>query len=378
MSVRSLPAALLLLAGLMVAPHQAAAQGGPMPVEVASPLIERIVDWDEFTGRFEAVGRVELRARVSGYLNLKMFEDGKIVEAGDVLYVIDPRPFEAELASAQAQVSAAKAEQTRADIELQRAQELRANNTVAQTTVDQRLADKLRADAEVAIAEAAVRTAELNLDDTEVKAPFTGRISESAVDVGNLVTSGETVLATIVSTDPIHLSFTASEADFLKYSRLNLQGQRPSSRNAPNEVQAKLADEDEWSWIGRMDYVANEINPNAGTITGRAVFDNPDGILTPGLFARLRLIGSGAYDALLVPDAAILSDQDRKIVMLVDQEGTVRAQVVTLGPLYRGLRVIRSGITGEDRLVINGVQRARPGGQVVPQEAQIAFPDATN
>ncbi|MEM1277322.1 MAG: efflux RND transporter periplasmic adaptor subunit [Pseudomonadota bacterium] len=356
----------------------AQAQMGPLPVDVASPLVEKIVDWDEFTGRFEAVERVELRARVSGYLQRKEFDDGKFVQQGDVLYVIDPRPFQAEYASTVAQVAAAKAEQTRAEIELIRARDLLERNTVAQTTVDQRLAEKLRADAEVAIAEASVRSALLNIEFTEVTAPFTGRISESAVDVGNLVTSGETVMATIVSTDPIHLSFTASEADFLKYTRLNLEGARPSSRTTANQVQAKLLDEADWSWIGEMDYVANEINPNAGTITGRAVFANPDGVLTPGLFARLRLIGSGEYDAILIPDAAILSDQDRKIVMTVDGEGVVSPKIVTLGPLYRGLRVIRTGLTAEDKIVVTGVQRARPGGKVVPQAIELTFPDATN
>ena len=375
MSLLRLPA---FAVSMILAASAAHAQFGPLPVDVASPIVEKIVDWDEFTGRFEAMERVELRARVSGYLQRIEFEDGKFVQKGDVLYVIDPRPFQAEYASTVAQVAAAKAEQTRADIELTRAQELRDRQTVAQTTVDQRLAEKLRADAEVAVAEAAVRSALLNIEFTEVTAPFTGRISESAVDVGNLVTAGETVLATIVSTDPIHLSFTASEADFLKYARLNLSGDRPSSRKTANEVQAKLLDEREWTWTGNMDYVANEINPNAGTITGRALFDNPDGILTPGLFARLRIIGSGEYDAILIPDAAILSDQDRKIVMSVDGEGTVTPKVVTLGPLYRGLRVIRSGLTADDTIVVTGVQRARPGGQVVPQETQLTFPDATN
>ncbi|MEM9097678.1 MAG: efflux RND transporter periplasmic adaptor subunit [Pseudomonadota bacterium] len=363
---------------LVLLAASAQAQMGPLPVDVASPLVEKIVDWDEFTGRFEAVERVELRARVSGYLQRKEFDDGKFVQQGDVLYVIDPRPFQAEYASTVAQVAAAKAEQTRAEIELIRARELLERNTVAQTTVDQRLAEKLRADAEVAIAEASVRSALLNIEFTEVTAPFTGRISESAVDVGNLVTSGETVMATIVSTDPIHLSFTASEADFLKYTRLNLEGARPSSRTTANQVQAKLLDEADWSWIGEMDYVANEINPNAGTITGRAVFANPDGVLAPGLFARLRLIGSGEYDAILIPDAAILSDQDRKIVMTVDGEGVVAPKIVTLGPLYRGLRVIRTGLTAEDKIVVTGVQRARPGGKVVPQAIELTFPDATN
>ncbi|MEM8699522.1 MAG: efflux RND transporter periplasmic adaptor subunit, partial [Pseudomonadota bacterium] len=178
--------------------------------------------------------------------------------------------------------------------------------------------------------------------------------------------------------DPIHLVFTASEADFLKYSRLSIEGIRPSSRTSPNTVEAKLIDEETWAHIGTMDFVANEIDPNAGTITGRAIMENPDGILTPGLFARLRLIGSGEYEALMIPDSAVLSDQSRKIVMVVEGENTVAARVVKLGPLYRGLRVIREGLTAEDRVIVNGVMRARPGGQVVPEPVEIAFPEALN
>ena len=362
----------------LVAAVPAGAQQGPAPVDVAPPLVEMIVDWDEYTGRFEAVQRVELRARVSGYLQRVDFDDGEIVQKQDVLFQIDPRPFEAAYSRASAELAAAKAEQTRATTELERGRELVRSRTVSETTLDERIAAKLQADAQVDVAEAALRAAGLELEYTEVKAPITGRISDRRVDVGNLVNTGDTVLATIVSTDPIHLTFTASEADFLKYARLSIDGTRPSSRNEANEVQAKLIDEDTWSHTGKMDYLANEIDPNAGTITGRAIFSNPDGILTPGLFARLRLIGSGRYEALLIPEAAILSDQDSKIVMTVDEEGTVSPKVVALGPIYRGLRVIRSGLSAEDRVIVAGVQRARPGGKVVPEETEIAFPNGTN
>ncbi|MEM8699556.1 MAG: efflux RND transporter periplasmic adaptor subunit, partial [Pseudomonadota bacterium] len=234
-----------LIGGLSGSP--AWAQGGPMPVDVAPPRVETIVDWDEYTGRFEAVERVELRARVSGYLQQKLFRDGQKVSRGDVLYVIDPRVFDAEYARAAAQLASARAEQTRAATELERGEQLVRNRTVSETTLDDRIAVKLRADAEVAVAEAALRVAGLNLEFTEVKAPFDGRISDSRVDIGNLVSVGETVLATIVSTDPIHLVFTASEADFLKYSRLSIEGIRPSSRTSPNTVEAKLIDEETWA-----------------------------------------------------------------------------------------------------------------------------------
>lgn len=356
----------------------ATAQFGPLPVDVASPLSAEVVDWDEFTGRFEAVERVELRARVSGYLQRIEFEDGQLVERSDVLFVVDPRPFEAAYARAQAERQAAVAEQTRAAAELARGEELVRNRTLAESVLDERRAAKLQADAQVAIADAALRDAGLNLEFTEVKAPFAGRISDARVDLGNLVAGGDTVLATIVSTDPIHLVFTASEADFLKYSRLSQEGSRPSSRKASNEVQARLIDEEGWPHAGVMDFVANELDPDAGTITGRAIFDNADDLLTPGLFARLRLIGSGRYQALLLPDDAILSDQARKIVMTVGPDGVVTPKVVELGPLYRGLRVIRSGVSAEDKIVVNGVQRARPGGEVIPQDVEIAFPDAAS
>ncbi|MEM9736696.1 MAG: efflux RND transporter periplasmic adaptor subunit, partial [Pseudomonadota bacterium] len=275
-------AVIFLAAGLalgLAAPGLA--QQGPMPVDVAKPLVEEIVDWDEYTGRFEATERVELRARVSGYLQQTLFEDGAKVRRGDVLFVVDPRPFEAAYARAQGELRAAEAEQVRAVADLERTESLAATNTVAASNLDESRAIKLRADAEVAIAEAALREAGLNLEFTEVKAPFDGRISDARVDRGNLVSAGETVMATIVQTAPIHLVFTASEADFLKYARLAAEGTRKSSRTTANRVEARLLDETGWPHTGEMDYVANEIDPNAGTITGRALFENPGDLLTP-------------------------------------------------------------------------------------------------
>ena len=276
------------------------------------------MDWDEYTGRFEAVERVELRARVSGFLYRALFEEGQMVRKDDPLFLIDQRPFQVQHARAVAELQSAIAEQQRAQAQLTRAEELVRRQTGSASTLDERRAEKARADAEVAVAEAALQSAELDLDYTQIRAPFDGRISDSRVDTGNLVVDGETVLATIVSTDPIHLVFTASEADFLKYNRLSISGDRQSSRTSPNAVEARLLDEQGWPHRGHMDYVANEIDPNAGTITGRAIFENEDGILTPGLFARLRLIGSGEYEAMLVPDAAVLSDQSEKIVLIAD------------------------------------------------------------
>lgn len=344
----------------------AQAQAPAPPVTVAKPLAQKLIDWDEYTGRFEAVRRVELRARVSGYLRGVQFEDGQLVKAGEPLFVIDQRPFEIALARAEAELTAAQAEQSRAQAQLTRAENLVASRSGSESTLDDRLAEKLRADAQVQIAEAATKSAQLDLDYTVVRAPFNGRISDSRIDRGNLVAAGETLLATIVSTDPVHLRFTASEADFLKYSRLSLYGDRTDNGSSANEVQARLLDEEGWPHKGALDFVANELDPNAGTIEGRAVFANEDGLLTPGLFARLRLVGSREYEAVLVPDEAVLSDQARKIVMLVDAEGLVSAQVVTLGPLHQGMRVIRSGLSTEDTVVVKGVQRARPGATVTP------------
>ncbi|MEM8773636.1 MAG: efflux RND transporter periplasmic adaptor subunit [Pseudomonadota bacterium] len=348
-------------------------QQSALPVDVAKPIVRTIVDWDEYTGRFEAVERVEIRPRVSGYVKEIKFRDGQLVNKGDLLLVIDPRPFQTSVDSAKAQLAAAKAEQTRTSIELQRGQELVEKGTLSQQILDERVAAKLRADAEITIAEAAIRAAELNLEFTEVRAPFSGRISDRKVNIGGLVVENNTVLANLVSNDPIHLVFTGSEADFLKYSRLGLAGDRESSRTAANPVQARLIDEKGWPHVGVMNFVDNELDAGSGTIRARAVFENPNDFLTPGLFARLRVIGSGEYEALLLPDAAILSDQARKIVLVVDAEDTVSARVVELGPLHNGLRVIRSGIAPEDNVIVTGVLRARPGGKVIPQETTLTL-----
>ena len=349
------------------------AQQGPLPVEVAKPIVKKIVDWDEYTGRFEAVQRVEIRPRVSGYLEAVNFRDGQLVKKGDLLFRIDPRPFQTTLDSAKAQLEAAKADQNRTTVELQRGQDLVAKGTLSAQALDERLAAKLRADAQIAIAEAAIRAAELNVEFTEVRAPFAGRISDRKVNIGSLLVENTTALANLVSTDPIHLVFTGSEADFLKYSRLSLNGNRESSRDASNPVEARLIDEKGWPHRGVMNFVDNELDPNSGTIRGRAVFENPEDFLTPGLFARIRLIGSGEYEALLIPDKAILSDQASKIVLVVDDEDTVSAKVVELGKLHQGMRVIRSGIERTDRIIVNGVLRARPGGKVAPEEVPLSL-----
>ncbi|MEM9910783.1 MAG: efflux RND transporter periplasmic adaptor subunit [Pseudomonadota bacterium] len=348
-------------------------QQGALPVEVAQPLVRTIVDWDEYTGRFEAVQRVEIRPRVSGYIEEINFRDGQLVQKGDLLMKIDQRPFQTTLDSATAQLAAARAAQRRAAIELERGEELVESGALSVQVLDERLAAKLRTDAEIEIARAAIRAAELNVEFTEIRAPFSGRISDREVDIGGLVVENTTEIATLVSSDPIYLVFTGSEADFLKYSRLSVAASRQSSRTAQNPVEARLIDEQGWPHKGVMNFVDNELDPGSGTIRARAVLENSDDFLIPGMFARLRLIGSGEYEALLLPDEAVLSDQARKIVLVVNDEGVVDARIVELGPLHRGLRVIRSGISADDTVIVNGVLRARPGGQVVPEMTTLSL-----
>ena len=350
------------------------AERPPPAVDVARPLVKAIVEWDEYTGRFEAAQSVEIRARVSGYLDEVLFMEGQIVEQGQLLYVIDRRPFVAELARAQAQERRAKAQLDLADLKLKRGQTLVERRVISVDELDERKADRAVAFADLVAAQADVRLAELNLSFAEIKAPLSGRISDTQVDVGNLISGGSadsTLLTTIVSLDPIYFAFDASEADSLRYRRLKVESLRPSSRDTPNPVYVRLMDETDWTRRGEMNFVDNRQDPNSGTIRVRAVFENPDLLITPGLFGRLRLIGSNEYDAVLLPDEAILSDQSRKIVMTVDQEGLVSAKVVELGPIVDGLRVIRSGLSIEDRVVVRGVQRARPGQPVTPEAVTI-------
>lgn len=372
---RLLPA--VLLAALAApAPAQQARQGPP-PVDVATPLVETVTDHNIYTGRFEATERVALRARVSGYLDDIRFRDGDIVEKGAELFVIDQRPFEAAVSRAEAALASAEAAAELARIELARATQLAERNVGTEQEVDRTRATLAQAEAEVLIAEAELEQARLDLEFTVIRAPFEGRISETELDRGNLVTGGPqgaTVLATIVRVDPIYFVFTASEADYLRYSRLGFD--RPSANDGGQiEVAVRLMDEDSFRHRGRLNFVENELNPNSGTITGRAVIEDPEGFIVPGLFGRVRVPASRPYEALLIPDEAVLSDQARKIVMTVDGEGGVSQAVVETGPLHRGLRIIREGIGPDTRVVVAGVQRARPGSTVSPNEVTISGED---
>jgi RND family efflux transporter MFP subunit len=359
---------------------QARAAPPPPTVTVANPLVMPITEWYEFTGRFEATESVDVRARVSGYLEEIRFEDGQMVEQGQVLFVIDRRPYQAEVEQLEAQVASAGARVDLADAELRRAEQLVNNENISRSTYDQRMQEKRVAEAAQAMAEAALRQANLDIGFTEVRAPITGRISDRRVDIGNLV-SGDpnaTLLTTIVALDPIHFVFDMSEADYLGFQRAVGEGQLPSARDRSTVVQIRLPDEPDtetWPRTGHMDFVDNRIDQGAGTIRARAELANADHFITPGQFGQLRLPGSPRYEALLVPDSAIVADQADKIVLVVTEDGTVEPRAIREGPRYAGgLRIVRRGLEPGDRIVINGLMRARPGAKVDPQPGTIAPP----
>jgi multidrug efflux system membrane fusion protein len=350
-----------------------AANPPPPTVTVAKPVQQKITEWDEYTGRFVAVATVEVRARVSGFIDSIHFRDGQILKQGDLLFIIDPRPYRLAVEQAKADVDRTKARLEIATLDVERATPLVRSQTVTEREFDTRRSTQRDAQAAVGSAEAALKQAELNLEWTEVRAPISGRISDRRVDAGNLITggpSGATLLTSIVSIDPIHFVFDGSEADFLRYTRLARAGARPSSRDVANPVAVRLADETDYKHVGQMNFVDNVVNTRTGTIRGRAVFDNKDGVLTPGFFGRLRLFG-GEHDGLLLPDSAIASDQANRIVFTVADDGTVATKRVELGPIIDGLRVIRSGLAGTDRVVIEGLPRARPGQKVTAEEGKI-------
>jgi membrane fusion protein, multidrug efflux system len=375
--MRAIPfATVVLIAGLSAGcgrtPATSAAPPAPS-VTVSLPVQKKITEWDEYTGRFVATASVEVRARVSGFIDTIKFKDGQIVKQGDPLFVIDPRPYRLAVEQGKADLERAKAKLEIASLDVERATPLVRNQTLTQREFDTRQSNQRDATGAVASADAALKQAELNLEWTDVAAPIGGRISDRRVDAGNLITggpAGATLLTTIVSIDPIYFVFDGSEADFIRYLRLAAAGARPSSRDVQNPVSVQLADETGYKHEGRMDFVDNVVNPKTGTIRGRAIFENKDGLLTPGFFGRLRLFG-GEHDALLIPDSAIASDQASKIVFTVADDGTVGTKRIELGPIVDGLRVIRSGLAATDRIVIEGLPRAHPGQKVKPEDGKI-------
>jgi membrane fusion protein, multidrug efflux system len=377
-SRRSLTPFIAVLAGALAgcgdtAPPPAAV--GPPSVTVAQPTKRTVTDWDEFTGRFEAVEEVQVRARVGGFVTSVEFRDGAFVRTGDLLYVIDSRPFEAVAEQADGQLSDARAKAELARRELDRALTLNQTQAVSDAIVDQRRQALQAAKAAQMQAEGALKAAQLNIEFTHVIAPIGGRVGRHLVSVGNLVQgsdSSSTLLTSIVSLDPIYVYFDMDEATYLKYNRLYFEGKRPSSRENPNPVQVALTGETKPSHDGKVDFLDNRLDVSTGTLRGRAVIPNKDFSILPGQFGRVRLIGSAPYEALLLPDTAIATDQSRKIVFVVGDGDIVEARPVTLGPLDDGLRVIREGLKPEDRVVVEGLQRARVGAKVAPHPAPAA------
>lgn len=348
------------------------ASGPPPPaVTVVKALQREVTEWDEYTGRLSAVDEVEVRAQVSGYLESIHFKDGQIVKKGDLLFVIDPRPYQAVLDRAAAQVKEAEAGLALADANLKRTQELATKKVVASQDLDDQRSKQLQAAAALQVAQAEVKAAQLNLDFTRINAPVSGRIDRHLVSEGNLISGGAataTLLTTIVSLDPIYAYFEADEQAYLKYVRLDRSGERRSSRDVANPVKLALADEEGFPHEGRMNFVQNRIDVNTATIQGRAVFDNPDLVLIPGQFVRLELLGSPPHQAILIPDQAVVSDQSQKFVWVVGAEDAVEYRKVTPGPMIEGLRVIRDGLKTGDLVIVLGVQSVRPGIKVQAQE----------
>ncbi len=352
-------------------------QQPPPEVTVAKPLEKEITEWDEYTGRLKGVETVDIRARVNGYLQSIHFKDGAIVNKGDLLFVIDSRPYKAVLDAAEAEVNRSRARLQLAKNDLKRVQKLFQSRVVSEEELDRRTQEEKQAVAAVTAAQAMARSARLDVEFTEVRSPINGRIGRKLVDIGNLVNGGtanSTLLATIVSLDPIHVYFTADERAYLKYLRLARKGVRPSSRTTPNPVQLRLTDEEDFPHRGHMDFVDNRVDEATGTMQGRALFDNPDLTLTPGLFARIRVLGKGPYRALLIPEDTILSDQAMKYVLILGEKNIAKRRYIESGRIINGLRVIEQGLKPDDEIVINGMLRVREGAPVNVQREVLHDP----
>jgi len=347
-------------------------------VVVSKPLVREVDARLGFLGQFSAVEQVELRAQVGGTLTGIHFKDGDVVHKGDLLFTIDSRPYEIRLAQANAQLDTARARLALAGRELNRAQTLAAKAAGTEEAVDQRTNDQRAAQAAVGDAKAQIRDAEFDLEHCRITAPFTGRIGTHLVSVGNLIagsraaTSPTTLLATLVSLDPIYLDFDMSESDFLTFSRDRAR----RNQDLANKVEIALGDETEFDRQGTLDFVDNALNRSSGTIHARATVPNPDGFLTPGVFARVRLVVGAPAQALLVPDTAVLPDQSEHIVMTVAPDGTVVPKQVAIGDVRGSLRVIRSGLAPNDRVIIDGIPHALPGTKVAPQDGAIRYAEA--
>jgi RND family efflux transporter MFP subunit len=353
-------------------------QAPPPHVSVAQPLTRDVVDWDEYVGRFVAPQSVDLRARVTGVVTRILFRNGQDVHQGQPLFIIDPRPYRATLEQVEAQISSARATLANAKSVSARSADLVKAQAVSKEELENNQAQVRTAAANLQAAIATADNARLNLSFTTVRAPVAGRVSDRRVSLGDQVTSGDTLLTTVVSLDPIWFSFDGAESFYLKYLREAQKGQRGSSRTAPNPVDVKLSDETGYNWHGKMEFVDNALDPQTGTIRAHAVVANPTHFLTPGMFGRARLLGSGTYRAMLVPDEAITTDQSRKLVFVVGRDGKVVQRPVETGPEVMGLRAIRDGLAPTDLVVLDGLAQLQPGAAVQAQRTTIKprSPDA--
>ena len=347
-------------------------------VTVAAPVRKSIVEWDDFTGRFEATDDVSVRSRVTGYLDQVHFRDGELVQKGDLLFSIDQRSFKAAAAESRSRLEIAKTALDLAKQEYDRAASLRTSGAVAESAFDQRRQQYLAAQAEVAAANASLQQTQLSLDYTRIEAPIGGRIGRKLISVGNLVNANDTVLTTIVALNPIYFYFDVDERSYIAYSRSALQGRSPSSRDVPFEVRMSIPGDPKQSRTGSMNFVDNRVDSATGTVWARALFDNSDLFLQPGMFGRISIPGSGRYEAILIPDEAIGSDQDRRIVYVVKSDNTIGAQQIRPGPKIDGYRVVREGLKGDETIVIDGLVRVRPGVTITPQAKTLPPVAASN
>lgn len=359
--------AVLVMSACGKAPEQAAAMPASK-VSVAKVLEQPVNEWDEFTGRLEAPETVQIRPRVSGQIDQVAFTEGALVKKGDLLFQIDPRPFQAEVRRLEAQLQQTRAAASRSDNEAQRGERLRQSNAISAELADSRTTAAQEARAAVAGIQAQLDLAKLNLSFTRVISPISGRVSRAAITAGNLVTADVTELTSVVSTDKVYAYFDADERVYLKYTELARQGRR----GATTPVYLGLSNEDGNPHLGQMNFVDNQVNPATGTIRGRAVFNNTDGRFTPGLYARLKLVGSGTYSAVLITDEAVGTDLGKKFVLVMDSDNKSAYRAVELGPKIEGLRIVRSGLTKDDTIIVKGLQRVRPGSPVAPETIPMA------
>jgi multidrug efflux system membrane fusion protein len=369
-------ALLAIIAGCDQSQPQPPQQQAAPSVSVAQPVQREIVEWDEYTGRFDATETVEIRARVSGYLNDVRFKDGQEVRQGDVLFVIDPRPFERALEQARAELFAATTKVENAKLDVTRGEKLIEGKIISDKTFDDRMALLRDAQAAVKVAEAKVKSAELDLSFATIAAPISGRIGRTLVTAGNWISAGSvagtTLLTTIVSQDPIYIYFDVNENNYIKYKRLAQRGVKAGAADVGAPVEVALPDERGFPHKGKLDFLDNRLDQGTGTLRARAVLSNKAGLFSAGLFGRVRVTGTPGYAALLLPDEAIGTDQTNKYVLVVGGDGVVERRNVKLGPLVDGLRVVREGLAAEEWVVTRGLQRARPGLKVEPKRAAIA------